>query len=82
MKTAISLPDDLGTVIQDFIEQAQLSRSEFFQLAAKEYLNRYAGQAITQSLNNVYEENTNLTETTFLQAAIKHWGEHSKDDKW
>ena len=82
MKTAISLPDELGSIIEKFIQKSHLSRSEFFQLAAKEYLDKRASQDITQNLDIVYAENTTPTDLQFLNAAAKHWGNVSKDEEW
>jgi metal-responsive CopG/Arc/MetJ family transcriptional regulator len=82
MKTAISLPDELGSVVEDFIQKAQLSRSEFFQLAAREYLTKHASLAITNGLNKVYSKETHHDDIIFLRAAATHLGEISKDTEW
>ena len=40
MKTAISIPDPLNESIEAFLGKAKMSRSEFFQRAAKLYLDK------------------------------------------
>ena len=56
MKTAISIPDPLSESIEAFIETAGISRSEFFQRAARFYLKKISAKAVVANLNRVYGE--------------------------
>ena len=73
MKTAISIPDSLGASIEAFLAKAEMSRSEFFQLAAKMYLENFASRAITANLDRVYGEPEDAADVAFRKAAIEHF---------
>ena len=51
MKTAVSLPDDLFDNADEFAERAQLSRSELYARALREYLERHDEDRITAQLD-------------------------------
>ena len=73
MKTAISIPDRLNDSIEAFLDNAQMSRSEFFQRAARHYLDRVAARAIKANLDRVYEEEESPADLAFRRAAISHF---------
>ena len=73
MKTAISIPDSLNQNIENFLQVANMSRSEFFQQAARLYLDKVSAQAITDNLNSVYSEVDNDSDSTFRKAALQHF---------
>jgi len=56
MKTAISIPDDLFASADAFAARLQLSRSELFARAIREYLQRYDQDQITRELDDVVEQ--------------------------
>jgi hypothetical protein len=80
MKTAISIPDPLNDSIEAFLEKANMSRSEFFQRAAKLYLDRVAARAITANLDRVYESDDAPADVAFRRAAISHFRELATDE--
>ncbi len=83
MKTAISIPDPLNESIEVFLEAAKISRSEFFQRAARLYLNKISAKAVVANLNRVYggtEEDP--ADSAFRQAALAHLGDLQGEDKW
>ncbi len=80
MKTAISIPDTLNDSIEAFREKAKMSRSEFFQRAAKLYLDKVAARAITANLDRVYENGEAPADVAFRRAAISHFGELAPDE--
>ncbi len=80
MKTAISIPDTLNDSIEAFLEKAEMSRSEFFQRAAKLYLDRVAARAITANLDRVYENSESPADIAFRRAAISHLRELATDE--
>ena len=73
MKTAISLPDSLNDSIEAFLAKAKMSRSEFFQRAAKLYLDKVAARAITANLDRVYGNSESPADVAFRHAAISHF---------
>lgn len=56
MKTAISLPDDLFATAQAYAERVQLSRSELYSRALREYLLRHDQDHVTARLDAVCAE--------------------------
>jgi hypothetical protein len=82
MKTAISMPDTLNDSIDAFLRRSKMSRSEFFQRAARLYLDRYAARAITANLDRVYGTSEPPGDYAFRQAAIKHFGDLAEDEPW
>ncbi len=56
MKTAVSLPDDLFASADAFAEREQLSRSELYARALREFLARHDQDQITSQLDAVAEE--------------------------
>ena len=80
MKTAISLPDSLNDSVEAFLERSKMSRSEFFQRAARMYLDRFAARAITANLDRVYSQGDSPADFTFREAAIAHFGDLISDE--
>ncbi len=80
MKTAISIPDPLNDSIEAFLEKAKMSRSEFFQRAAKLYLDKIAARAITANLDRVYASDEAPADAAFRRAAISHFRDLATDE--
>ena len=57
MKTAISIPDDVFALAEDFAKRQRITRSALFTAAVKEYVQHNRGQGVTQALNAVYGQN-------------------------
>ena len=57
MKTAISLPDQLFDEAEDLAAELEISRSELYQRALKEYLERHSDerQRFIEQVNEVCE---------------------------
>jgi len=70
MKTAISIPDELSDSIEAFRKISKLSRSEFFQRAARLYLRQVSAQAVTASLDRVYAIAESPGDAAFRRAAL------------
>lgn len=51
MKTAISLPDELGHAADLFASQMDMSRSELYAKALAEYLIKHRGDDLTEKIN-------------------------------
>ena len=51
MKTAISLPDELGHAADLFASQRDMSRSELYARALTEYLSKHRGDDLTEKIN-------------------------------
>ena len=52
MKTAISLPDELGHAADLFASQRDMSRSELYAKALAEYLAKHRGDDLTEKIND------------------------------
>jgi len=75
MKTAISIPDALNDSIESFLKTARISRSEFFQRAAKLYLRRVSAQAVVANLDSVHAAEEHPGDALFRRAALSHLAE-------
>ncbi|MFH1436425.1 MAG: hypothetical protein ABIJ56_11965 [Pseudomonadota bacterium] len=82
MKTAISIPDSLFDDIEAFVIKAKMSRSEFFQRAAKLFLKKAAAKAITANLDEVYGKEESSEDIAFRRAALSHLKGILEDEKW
>jgi len=51
MKTAISLPDELGHAADLFASHRDMSRSELYAKALSEYLAKHRGDDLTEKIN-------------------------------
>jgi metal-responsive CopG/Arc/MetJ family transcriptional regulator len=54
MKTAISIPDDLFRAAERAAKRLGLSRSELYQRAVANFLERHSDTLVTDALNEVY----------------------------
>jgi hypothetical protein len=81
LKTAISIPDRLNESIEAFLDKSKMSRSEFFQRAAKLYLDKVAARSITANLDRVYGGDEAPADAAFRRAAISHLREVVTDDE-
>lgn len=73
MKTTISIPESLNDSIDVFLKMAKISRSEFFQRAARSYLQRTSADAVVANLDRIHGEQAEpLGEVPFRQAALVH----------
>ena len=82
MKTAISIPDSLNESIDAFRKTAGISRSEFFQRAARLYLRKVSARAVAENLDRVYGVAEAPGDATFRRAALSSLGNLLEDEKW
>jgi metal-responsive CopG/Arc/MetJ family transcriptional regulator len=55
MKTAISLPDELGHAADLYAAQADMTRSELYARALSEYLSRHKLDNMTEKINKAMD---------------------------
>ena len=82
MKTAISIPDPLNHSIEIFLKRAKMSRSEFFQRAAKLYLRRVSARAVVANLDRVHGSEEHPGDALFRRAALSHLREVIGREEW
>ena len=78
MKTAISIPDPIFEQAEEAAKELQMSRSELYTTALREFLNEKHSAHITERLNQVYEEESSNLDPTLarLQASslpLEEW---------
>lgn len=73
MKTAISVPDALHESIGSFIQATGMTRSEFYQRAARAYLEEGYSRAIAANLDRVHGGEETAEEISFRRAALSHF---------
>lgn len=55
MKTAISIPDPIFEQAEEVAKELQISRSELYTTALREFLSEKQSAHITERLNQIYE---------------------------
>ncbi len=56
METTLSLPDPLFEAAEELAKRLGLSRSELYANAIAEYLRSHRREAVTETLNRIYEQ--------------------------
>jgi metal-responsive CopG/Arc/MetJ family transcriptional regulator len=56
MKTAVSIPDDVFEGAERLAAELQISRSQLYSRALKEFLTRHAPDRLTAAMNRVIDE--------------------------
>ena len=79
MKTAISIPDPTFRAAEQHAATHNLSRSELYAKALKEYLQRHEQQGITERINAVCAE-TDTQPDDFDNALSAHVFEQTVED--
>ena len=67
MKTAVSIPDPVFEQAEDLAKRLEMSRSEFYATALREFISDRRASDITERLNQIYEE-----ESPDLDSAVVH----------
>jgi metal-responsive CopG/Arc/MetJ family transcriptional regulator len=78
MKTAISVPDDVFKLAEEFAHQKKMSRSKLFSIAVKEYVAQYRREDVTARLNSVYDK----IDSSIDSAALRIQGASIPKEKW
>ena len=82
MKTAISVPDALHESIETFIQVTKMTRSEFYQRAARAYMEKGYARAIVANLDQVYGGEETAEEISFRRAALSHFRDLAQEEEW
>ena len=69
MKTAISLPDDLFVLADDFAKQRGISRSELYATALRNYIDTHQHDDLTERINHACENLTTNLPTAMARVA-------------
>jgi metal-responsive CopG/Arc/MetJ family transcriptional regulator len=67
MKTAISIPDPIFEQAEEAAKELQISRSELYTTALREFLNEKQTAQITERLNQVYEQESSTLDPTLVR---------------
>lgn len=71
MKTAISIPNSLFKEAEQLAQTMKLSRSALYVCAISEFVKAHQASSITQTLNDVYQEESSSLDPAVLTAQIK-----------
>jgi hypothetical protein len=82
MKTAISIPDSLNDSIEAFLKATKISRSEFFQRAARSYLRKVSAKAVVANLDRVHADPEHPGDAAFRRAALAHLAGLLEPEEW
>ena len=67
MKTAVSLPDELFTKVENKAKRLGVSRSHLFAIALEEYLQESDYEDITDRLNEVYDSQSSSLDSEIAE---------------
>jgi hypothetical protein len=78
MKTAISVPDPIFEAAEDLAKRLGMSRSQLYTTAVTRYLDSFNDKAVTQALNEVYDDPTEtidpiLVKMQMLSLPVEEW---------
>ena len=80
MKTAISIPDDEFRKAEELAARLGMSRSELYRTALAEFMSKYAEEAVTEKLNEVYE---GKDETSSMnEVRLRRQAESIREAEW
>ena len=82
MKTEITVPDALHESIETFIQATRMTRSEFYQRAARAYMEEGYARAIAANLDRVYGGEETAEEISFRRAALSHFRDLAQEEEW
>ena len=77
MKTAISIPDNVYNAAEMVAKKLNISRSELYTKAVKDYINKHEKSHITEALNSVYTEENSSLDVAILNAQNLSIGDES-----
>lgn len=81
MKTAISVPDDVFTRVEDVARRHGLNRSQFYTAAARQYADQLEASEVTAAINAVLDGEPDDESTSFAIAAGRVLL-LNEDDEW
>ena len=71
MKIAVSVPDEVFERAERLARRLEVSRSELYSRALREYLARHSPDEVTQALNSVCEELDTSASDFALEAGLR-----------
>jgi metal-responsive CopG/Arc/MetJ family transcriptional regulator len=75
MKTAVSIPDDLFEEADRLAEDLNISRSDLYSRALKEFLARHAPDAVTEAMNRAVADVGGTADPFVSRAARRALGQ-------
>ena len=78
MKTAISIQDDIFEAAEETARELQISRSELYARAVREFVTRHSRANVTGRLNRIYGDNA---QASTLDAELAEMQSRSLDSK-
>lgn len=77
MKTAISIPDNVYNAAEMVAKKLNISRSELYTKAVKDYLSKHEKSHVTEALNSVYANESSSLDSAILNTQNKSIGDES-----
>ena len=71
MRTAVSIPDDVYAEAEDLVRRLNVSRSELYANALREYVARHDPGSVTAALNRVHDESDAEPDPALRAASMK-----------
>ena len=80
IKTAISIEEQLFQRISKLAQQLNISRSRFFSLATREFIDRHQSIELLEALNKAYDSGTDADDDTVAKMRKRH--REAIKDQW
>jgi metal-responsive CopG/Arc/MetJ family transcriptional regulator len=81
IKTAISVNKPLFEEVDALAHEMEVSRSQLFSLAAKEYIQRHRSHKIMEAINTAYNDTPDANEEA-LQKQMRRKQRKMVEDQW
>jgi metal-responsive CopG/Arc/MetJ family transcriptional regulator len=82
MKTAISISDDLFKTVEELADELNISRSQVFTEAVRDYIEKYRSEKILQAVNAAYSAKETEQETKLRRQSKKRYVKLLRHEKW
>lgn len=82
MKTAISIPDTIFKEAEKAAREFRCSRSQFFTIAAKDFLKKIKSRKLLQELNEAYAGEETNEEVSLRQKSKKYYAGKILEDEY
>ncbi|MGA3065998.1 MAG: ribbon-helix-helix protein, CopG family [Tepidisphaeraceae bacterium] len=82
IKTAISVEEKLLKEVSRRSKRMGVSRSRFFAIAARDYLNRFDRQALIEQINKAQESGSDQADRRHLKSLRRNFAKILEDESW
>lgn len=82
VKTAISMPEELFSQVNEIAQAEGLSRSGVIARAVEQYVRREKWRRIKEAYDRAYADGPDEEEQAFLRFGLAQMAKHAQEDPW